>query len=102
MKAKVFMEEVKGYLQLNAGVNEFNSPMKKMAFILMLIKEDNIQSWVKNMGGILDQLNPLIDNIPEVWEWFCDKFKNQFLDTLEQETAQTNLQKLRMEPGKID
>jgi hypothetical protein len=42
-KAKAFMEEVKGYLHLNAGVNGFNSPMKKMAFVLMLIKGDDVQ-----------------------------------------------------------
>jgi Retrotransposon gag protein len=51
---------------------------------------------------ILDRLNPLVDNIPEVWEHFCDEFTEQFLDTTEQETARTDLQKLRMEPGKID
>ena len=68
----------------------------------MLIKGDDVRSWVEDMGGILDRLNPLIDNIPEVWEQFCDEFRDQFLDTSEQETAWTDLQKLRMEPGKID
>ena len=101
-KAKAFMEEIKGYLRLNAGVNGFNSPMKKMAFVLTLIKGDDIRSWVKDMGGILDRLNPLINNIPEVWKRFCDKFRDQFLDTSEQETAQTDLQKLRMKLEKID
>jgi len=101
-KAKAFMEEVKGYMRLNMGVNGFNSPMKKMAFVLTLIKGDDVQGWVESMGTILDRLNPLLDNIPDVWNHFCDEFAEQFLDTTEQETARTDLQKLRMEPGKID
>ena len=84
-KAKAFMEEVKGYLCLNAGVNRFNSPMKKMAFVLMLIKGDDVRSWVEDMKGMLDQLNPLVDNILGVWDQFCGEFKDQFLDTSEQE-----------------
>jgi hypothetical protein len=65
-KAKAFMKEVKGYLRLNAEVNGFNSPMKKMAFVLTLIKGDDVQGWVESMGTILDWLNPLVDNIPKV------------------------------------
>ena len=81
------MEEIKEYLCLNAKVNGFNSPMKKMAFILMLIKGDDVQGWVKDMGTVVDWLNPLVDNIPEVWDHFCEEFATQFLDTSEQETA---------------
>jgi hypothetical protein len=87
IKAKAFMEEVKGYMRLNMGVNGFNSLMKKMAFVLTLIKEDDVQGWVESMGTILDRLNPLVDNIPDVWNHFCDEFAEQFLDTTEQETA---------------
>ena len=43
-----------------------------------------------------------MDNIPEVWDQFCLEFATQFLDTTEQETARSELQKLRMEPRKID
>ena len=102
IKAKAFMEEVKGYICLNTNVNGLHSPMKKMAFVLTLIKEDDVRNWVKDMGRILNRLNPLIDNIPEVWDRFCNKFRDQFLDTSEQETAWTDLQKLRMELKKID
>jgi Retrotransposon gag protein len=101
-KANAFMEEVKSYLRLNAGVNGFYSPMKKMVFVLTLIKGNNVQGWAKDMGKIFDALNPLIDNIPDVWNHFCDEFANQFLDTAEQETARINLQKLWMDPGKIN
>ena len=46
-KVKAFMEEVKSYMCLNMGVNGFYSPMKKMAFILTLIKGDDVQEWGK-------------------------------------------------------
>ena len=101
-KAKAFMEEVKGYICLNNNVNGLNSPMKKVSFVLMLIKGDNVRSWVEDMGRVIDRLDPLMDNIPEVWDHFCEKFATQFLDTMEQETVRSELQKLRMEPGKID
>ena len=101
-KAKAFMKEVKGYIHLNTNINGLHSPMKKMAFVLMLIKGDDVWSWVEDMGGILDRLNPLINNIPEVWDQFCDEFRDQFLDTSKQELAWTDLQKLRMDSGKID
>ena len=65
-KAKAFMKEVKGYICLNMNVNGLYSLMKKMTFILILIKGNNVQSWVEDMGGILNRLNPLTDNIPKV------------------------------------
>ena len=82
-KAKAFMEEVKGYIHFNANVNRLNSPMKKVSFVLTLIKEDDVRSWVKDMGRVIDWLNPLVDNIPEVWDHFCEEFATQFLDTSE-------------------
>ena len=101
-KAKAFMEKVKGYICLNTNVNGLNSPMKKVAFILTLVKGDDVRSWIEDIGRVIDQLNPLVDNIPEVWDHFCEEFTTQFLDTVEQETVRSDLQKLRMEPEKID
>ena len=101
-KVKAFMEEVKGYIRLNTNVNGLNSPMKKVSFVLTLVKGDDVRSWVEDMGRVIDRLDPLVDNIPEVWDHFCAEFATQFLDTAEQETARSELQKLHMEPGKID
>ena len=60
------MKEVKGYIRLNTNVNGLNSPMKKVSFVLMLIKGDDVRSWVEDMGRVIDRLNPSVDNIPEV------------------------------------
>lgn len=64
-KAKAFMKKVKSYLHLNTGVNGFNSLIKKMAFVLMLIKRNDVQEWVEDMKRIINTLN-LTDNITNV------------------------------------
>jgi hypothetical protein len=79
-KADNFIKEVKGYLRLNQDVAGFDSPMKKIAFMLMLIKGTNMAGWTRDMGMMLDRLNPG-DNIPELWTQFLDEFGQQFQDT---------------------
>ena len=48
------MEEVKGYIRLNTNINGLNSLMKKVSFILTLIKGDDVRSWVEDMGRVID------------------------------------------------
>ena len=45
-KADDFIEEVKGYFRLNADVPEYNSPYKKVAFTLTLVKGEETAQWV--------------------------------------------------------
>ena len=45
-KADDFIEEVKGYFHLNADIPGYNSPYKKVAFTLTLIKGDKPAQWV--------------------------------------------------------
>jgi hypothetical protein len=44
-QADNFIEEAKGYLHLNQDVAGFDSPMKKIAFTLMLIKGPDTTGW---------------------------------------------------------
>jgi hypothetical protein len=64
-RADDFIKEVKGYLQLNQDVAGFDSPMKKIAFTLTLIKGTDTAGWTRDMGTFLDSLDPG-DNIPEL------------------------------------
>ena len=73
-KATEFIEEVKGYIRLNQDVPGFNSPIKRAALTLTLIKGTEVAGWVRNMGHWIDQLNPTIDNVPFVWEQFLLEF----------------------------
>ena len=63
-KADDFIKEVKGYFHLNADIAGYNSPYKKVAFTLTLIKGNEPAQWVQNMGNWLDTLNPVADNDP--------------------------------------
>ena len=75
-----FIEEVKIYLYLNDNVPGFNSPMKKITFVLTLIKGPDIADWCHDMGAFYDTLDVAIDNIPALWGQFLLEFKNQFQD----------------------
>jgi len=44
--------------------------MKQMAFTLALIKGPEVAGWTRNMGEVLDTLDPLVDNILAVWDQF--------------------------------
>jgi hypothetical protein len=55
-KAERFMQEVKAYLRLNQDVPGFDSPIKKVAFILTHMKGPDIASWARDAGEVLDNL----------------------------------------------
>jgi hypothetical protein len=80
-----FIKEVKGYLRLNQDVVGFDSPMKKIAFTLTLIKGPEMAGWTRDIGIMLDGLDPDTDNVPALWQQFLYKFKDQFQDTQKEE-----------------
>jgi len=45
-----FIEEVKGYLRLNQDVAGYNSPIKKVALTLTLMKGPQVAGWTRDMG----------------------------------------------------
>ena len=45
LRADDFIEEVKGFLQLNQDVAGYNSPIKKVAFTLTLMHGSQIAGW---------------------------------------------------------
>ena len=95
-KAEDFIEEVKGYLRLNQDVAGFNSPMKKVAFMLTHMKGPKVANWVKTMGETIEGLDPLVDNIPAVWTTFLDMFNAQYQDSTKEEKARAQLKNLKM------
>ncbi len=97
-----FIEEVKTYLRLNDDVAGFNSPMKKIAFVLTLIKGPDVAGWCHDMGVFYDGLDPLVDNIPALWQQFLNEFENQFQDTQKADRARAKLEGLRMRFPNID
>jgi hypothetical protein len=100
-KADNFIEEVKGYLHLNQDMAGFDSPIKKIAFTLMLIKGEDTVGWTRDMGDFLDGLTPT-DNIPDLWMQFLLEFGQQFQDTQRGDQAHAQLEGLQMHFPDID
>ena len=80
-KANDFIEEVKGYFHLNADVTGYNSPYKKVAFTLTLVKGEETAQWVQNMGNWLDTLDLVADNVEDLWLQFLEAYAYQFQDS---------------------
>ena len=101
-KADDFIEEVKGYFCLNADVAGYNSPYKKVAFTLTLVKGEETAQWVQNMGNWLDTLDPVADNIEDLWLQFLEAYAYQFQDSQATQRAQNDLKSCRMTNNNYD
>ena len=101
-KADDFIEEVKGYFRLNADVAGYNSPYKKVAFTLTLIKGEETAQWVRNMGNWLDTLDPIADNIEDLWLQFLKAYAYQFQDSQAAQRARNDLKSCRMTNNNYD
>ena len=101
-KSDDFIEELKAYLRVNRDVAGFNSPIKKVALALTLIKGPQVAGWTRDVGNRLDQLDPLTQNLPAIWDRFLEEFFRQFRDTQRANRARIGLGKLSMKSGEID
>jgi hypothetical protein len=100
-KADDFIEEVKGYLRLNAEVAGFNSPRKKIAFTLTHMKGPEVAGWVRDMGTLLDNLDPA-NNVDALWEQFLTEFAAQYQDSQREANARHRLASYKMKFPEID
>ena len=66
MKADNFIEEVKRYLWVNRDITEYDSPIKKAAFTLTLIKGPRVAGWVRDMDTWINILHSVDNNISEI------------------------------------
>ena len=101
-KAEDFINEVKRYLYLNQNIAGFNSPMKKVLFMLTHMKGPKVANWVKTIGETIESMDRMVDNIPKVWMQFLNTFNAQFQDSTKKEKAKTQLKNLRMKGNLID
>ena len=101
-KANDFIKEVKGYFRLNADVPGYNSPYKKVAFTLTLVKGKETAQWVRNMGNWLDTIDPIADNVEDLWLQFLEAYAYQFQDSQAAQRAQNDLKSCRMTNNNYD
>jgi hypothetical protein len=53
-------------------------------------------AWVRDMGAWIDTLDPVDDNIQEVWDTFVQEFNNHFSDSQLQQRARLEPDKCKM------
>jgi hypothetical protein len=101
-QAENFLEKIKQFLRLNQDVPGYNSPIKKVAFMLMLMERPEVAGWVHYWGENIDALDPIADNYPVVLEQFFDTFNKQFMDTQRATRARADLKRLTLKFPEID
>ena len=68
--------------------------MKKVALTLSLMQGPDMKLWVNSMGGMLEQLDPAIDNVPALWDQFLEEFREHFANTHKANKARTKIESL--------
>ncbi len=69
-KAESFIDQLNHYFLLNLDVLGFNSPIKKVALTITLIKGPEVTGWTRALGELLRALDLVHDNVPALWEHF--------------------------------
>jgi len=101
-KAEAFIDQLNHYFLLNLDVPGFNSPIKKVALAITLIKGTEVAGWTRALGELLHALDPVHDNVPALWEHFEREFRKKFQDSSKQQRARASLDNHRMKWPDID
>src|SRR5260221_364354 len=101
-KAESFIDQLNHYFLLNLDIPGFNSPIKKVALTITLIKGPEVAGWTRALGELLCALNPIHDNVPALWEHFEREFRKKFQDLSKQQRARASLDNHRMKWPDVD
>ena len=101
-KADRFLSQLKCYYLANIGVLEFNSWIWKVVIACTYIQGPLVDKWVDRVVDWLSWLDPLIDDIEDVWDQFLDAFAEQFQDSQKGECTRTGLENIKMSWPLID
>jgi hypothetical protein len=103
-RAKVdqFINELRHYFRVNATVPSLQSWIRCVVIALTFIKGLTVDKWALNQGDWVDRLDPLIEDVPDIWIHFLNKFRNQFQDTQAKERACLQIESMKMKWPDID
>src|SRR5258708_26035011 len=90
-KAESFIDQLNHYFLLNLDIPRFNSPIKKVALTITLIKGPEVMGWTRALGELLCALDLIHDNIPVLWEHFEREFQKKFQDSSKEQRARSLL-----------
>jgi hypothetical protein len=91
-----FLNQLTNYFQANSQVPGLNSPICKVSITLTLFQGQQVAAWVSDMGSWIDALDPIDNDIQEVWDTFMQEFNNHFSDSQLQQRARLELNKCKM------
>jgi hypothetical protein len=101
-KADQFINELRHYFRINATVPGLQSWIRRVAIALTFIKGPTVDEWALNQGDWVDRLDPLIEDVPDVWIHFLNEFRNQFQDTQAEEQARLQIENMKMKWPEVD
>jgi Retrotransposon gag protein len=79
-----------------------NSAICKVLIALTLFQGQQVAAWVCNMGTWIDSLDPINDDIQEVWDMFVQEFNDHFTDSQLQQRARIKLNRCKMRFPNVD
>jgi hypothetical protein len=94
--ARTFLDQLVHYFQANAQVPGLNSAICKVSIALTLFQGQQTAAWVRDMGTWIDSLDPINDDVHEVWTTFVQEFNDHFADSQSQQWARLELNKCKM------
>ena len=96
VKADQFINKLQHYFHMNATVPGLQSWIRCIAIALTFIKGPTVDEWALNQGDWVDRLDPLIEDVPDVWINFLNEFQKQFQDTQAEEQARLQIENMKM------
>jgi Retrotransposon gag protein len=94
--ARTFLDQLVHYFRANSHIPGLNSPVHKVSITLTLFQGQQTAAWVRDMGTWIDSLDPINDDIHEVWTTFVQEFNDHFADSQSQQRARLELNKCKM------
>ena len=92
------MRALTSYLQLNERVPPLNIYKGRMAFAMILIQGDEVDSFFQEQVEVYNH----VYEAPQTWDNFLDAFERQFLDTQQDTKARQKLEYLWLKGIDID
>jgi hypothetical protein len=101
-KADQFINELRHYFRVNTTVPGLQSWIRRIAIVLTFIKGPTVDEWALNQGDWVDRLDPLLEDVPDVWIHFLNEFRNQFQNTQAEERARLQIENMKMKWPDVD
>jgi hypothetical protein len=100
--ARTFLDQLVHYFRANSQVPGLNSAICKVSIALTLFQGQQTAAWVQDMGTWIDSLDPINDDVHEVWTMFIQEFNDHFADLQLQQRARLELDRCKMRFPDVD